>query len=140
MNSNFQLAYISESTQGTGDADVQAIVHVARSYNASRSITGLLIYNAGHYMQFLEGPQDAVLACFEKVRHDRRHHAVHPFFEGSAETRAFAAWTMAYRNFESYEPFLRTKFEECVFAVTRGEIVYTREAALEIMQLFARTW
>ena len=140
MSSTFQLAYISESTQGTGDSDVEAIVQVARTYNAARSISGLLIYNAGHYMQFLEGPQGPTLTCFEKVRQDRRHHSVHPFFEGSANTRAFAAWTMAYRNFDSYEPFLRTKFEECVFAVTRGEIVYTRESALEVMHLFARTW
>ena len=140
MPSVFQLAYISESTPGTTASDVETIVQAAQTYNASRSITGLLIYNAGHYMQFLEGPQEATLACFEKVRRDRRHHGVHSFFEGSADTRAFAAWTMAYRNFESYEPFLRTKFEECVFAVTRGEIVYTREAALEVMHLFARTW
>ena len=140
MNRIFQFAYISESAPGTSASDVESIVHKARTCNASRSITGLLIYNAGHYMQFLEGPQEATRACFEKVRQDRRHHTVHPFFEGSADTRAFEAWTMAYRNFESYEPFLRTKFEESVFAVTRGEIVYTREAALEVMHLFARTW
>lgn len=140
MTKVFQLAYISESTPGTTDQDIASILKVACAYNATHSITGLLVYNAGHYMQFLEGPYDATLTCFERVRRDPRHKAVHRFFEGTATTRSFPAWTMAYRNFESYEPFLRTKFEQCLFEVTRSDIVFTPASALEILGLFARTW
>jgi hypothetical protein len=121
-------------------AFIEAIVQVARTYNATKSISGLLIYNAGHFMQFLEGPQEPTLTCYERVRADRRHHTVHRFFEGYADQRCFPAWSMAFRNFESYEPFLRSKFEECVFGVTRADIVYTRESSLEIMRMFAQSW
>lgn len=59
----------------TNDA-LQGLVDQARAHNESESLTGLLVYDNGHFVQFLEGPEDSLERVWATIRRDHRHRAV----------------------------------------------------------------
>ncbi len=93
----FSLVYASTATSHFDDDALAALLRHARDKNASRDITGLLLYRSGRFVQFLEGPETAVRALYEAIERDPRHTGVRTLNEGRPGGRQFADWTMAYQ-------------------------------------------
>jgi hypothetical protein len=94
-----RLVYVSRSLIQASDADetreLRRILAVARAHNQAVGITGGLVRVDNCFIQFLEGPNDAVQSLMDRIRADSRHclvlvRAVHPI-----SSRAFADWSMA---------------------------------------------
>ena len=69
------------------------LVH-ARRNNPLHGITGALICRADLYLQLLEGPPDAVGACYGRIVKDDRHVEVTLRHRGRAPHRMFGDWAM----------------------------------------------
>ena len=81
------------------DADassVPAIVKQARALNASAGITGVLAFDGECFVQYVEGPPDAVQKLAAALARDTRHTRFKLHTQGSIELaeRRFSAWTM----------------------------------------------
>jgi hypothetical protein len=83
--------------------DVDAILLTAIRHNATVDVTGLLVASPGRYVQWLEGPRAAVLALYERIRLDPRHHDVALVAAGPLDVvagraqRRFREWSMSLR-------------------------------------------
>lgn len=88
-----QLVYASRPF-GYDDAILAGILLDARRCNERDGITGALICRADLYLQLLEGPQDAVEACYDRIKRDDRHIEPRNLLERSVKTRLFPAWAM----------------------------------------------
>jgi hypothetical protein len=88
-----QLIYASRPF-GYDDAILAGILLDARRCNERDGITGALICRADLYLQLLEGPQDAVEACYDRIKRDDRHIEPRNLLERSVKTRLFPAWAM----------------------------------------------
>ncbi|MBE7219135.1 MAG: BLUF domain-containing protein [Caulobacteraceae bacterium] len=88
-----QLVYSSRPF-GFDDAALYAILTEARRHNAQADITGCLICRPDLYLQWLEGPPDAVEALYARIRRDDRHDAVTRHIHAPADTRLFPDWAM----------------------------------------------
>ncbi|MEM6911835.1 MAG: BLUF domain-containing protein [Verrucomicrobiota bacterium] len=93
----FTICYISKESKSLNDKQVADLLTKAREKNRRLGVTGLLIYEAAHYMQVLEGSESVVKELFQKISQDERHHAVRQLAGEHRESgRIFGDWSMAY--------------------------------------------
>jgi hypothetical protein len=73
---------------------LNGILADARRANERDGLTGALICRDDIYLQWLEGPQDAVLAAVERIKRDDRHLELKLHVSEPVEERVFGAWAM----------------------------------------------
>ena len=92
----YQLVYSSLATEKMPKSKLYKILVQARSANASKDVTGLLVFVDGIFLQVLEGERDVVTALMKKIGSDPRHKDVKIISDSEVSTRTFATWRMAY--------------------------------------------
>ena len=90
----YQILYRSRATRPLNEPQLQRLLEKSRSRNAAQGITGLLLYSDSHFVQVLEGPEDAVRHLYAKIQHDAWHTQVVTVSEGPAPARRFGEWNM----------------------------------------------
>ena len=96
-----ELAYISTPDGLVFDDDVLGVLQVSRRRNLRLGITGLLLYDAEHFFQLIEGEDAVVDTLFRAIAADTRHRDVRVLSEGPIARRSFAAWSMDYRRIDA---------------------------------------
>ena len=112
----FALLYVSSAAKPFTSDELADLMRAAREHNAVADITGMLLYKDGNFMQLLEGPQASVQALFAKIAADPRHTGAITLLRESIADRAFADWSMGFRDLRSpgiagipgYSEFLNT--------------------------------
>lgn len=110
------LLYRSRAVRAFDERDLLPILMSSMRNNARVGVTGLLLYGPpdplpetddpppttiipfegpGVFVQWLEGPEEAVGATFERIGRDRRHTAVDVLARSTREARLFPHWSMA---------------------------------------------
>ena len=106
------LAYKSRSTDPVVDPKTLAsILFVAQRNNVANRLTGALAYGDGHFIQVLEGPEEALIATIDRIRADVRHHDLEIVGPRPIMHRMFPDWCMALL---SVEPALQPVFSALV--------------------------
>lgn len=95
-----QLIYSSTATQEFWPEDLFNLVEKARSKNALRNITGMLLFYDGAFLQLLEGPEAEVQDVFALVQRDPRHKEIKVLLSQPAPAREFPNWTMGYERLD----------------------------------------
>lgn len=98
------------------------ILRSAWANNRRNGITGFLVRTRHHFVQFVEGPRDAVHRLHEELIVDPRHVAFEVLAEGPAERRQFPDWSMGYAEFEEDDRLKQ------VFRTAVGPATESREA------------
>ncbi len=89
--------YVSSVASGVSDDQVvDDIVTVSRLRNAQLCVTGALAFTRGRFVQFIEGPDDSVLALERSIAEDKRHHSVRTLMRERIVARRFDGWSLAY--------------------------------------------
>ena len=101
MNTLFRMAYVSAASKSFSKADLRHLLKQANELNAKAGATGMLLHQAGRFMQILEGPQASVKAIFGRISKDPRHHGIIVLIKETAEERHFSGWPMAFRDLDS---------------------------------------
>lgn len=93
----FRLMYRSRDRVPAEDRqnELGALFASSRSNNKKRNITGALLLTETWFVQVLEGEEEAVRLLFASIQADPRHDRVELLFEGPADDRVFAHWSMA---------------------------------------------
>ncbi len=91
----FNLVYCSRASTPMQDADIEAIVAVARRNNARQHLTGWLVYSSGIFFQWLEGEKTDVRRLMALIEADPRHNTVVVLSEAEeVRERLFSEWDM----------------------------------------------
>ncbi|ABV94772.1 BLUF domain protein [Dinoroseobacter shibae DFL 12 = DSM 16493] len=96
-----QIAYVSRPF-GYDAAALAGILVDARARNRQDNLTGALICRADLYCQLLEGPEQAVQACFARIARDDRHLEVRKLATLPISDRLFPGWDMRHDPAESW--------------------------------------
>jgi hypothetical protein len=98
----FQLMYVSRSvisTQpGEFESAVQHILAASARNNAPAGLTGALLYDRGRFLQWIEGPAEAVGQRFATIFEDPRHTDIEVVLRRAASARRFPKWRMAFTH------------------------------------------
>ncbi|GGK96957.1 hypothetical protein JOE58_003256 [Curtobacterium luteum] len=90
------LIYSSVATRPLGDDDLASLLDQSRRSNEREDVTGVLLFRNGYFLQLLEGPDAAVRAKLDRIKHDDRHAKVRVILEDHVEERQFPEWTMGF--------------------------------------------
>lgn len=93
-----ELVYVSSADPASISEQVLSdILASARKRNAEFGVTGVLLYQAGTFVQLLEGPADAVRHIYhDRICQDRRHGGLVLCWEQNISQRGFPDWSMGY--------------------------------------------
>src|ERR1700761_3092122 len=99
----FHLIYTSRAWKPFSDADLKKLLMRARLNNGKLSVTGMLIYHDGVFLQALEGDEQSVRGLFKRIEKDARHGEVTILKNQSSfgERRIFGEWSMGFANASS---------------------------------------
>ncbi|MDD1780095.1 BLUF domain-containing protein [Enterovibrio sp. ZSDZ35] len=136
-----RLIYASSATIEFSESKLMKVLGQARANNENENVSGLLLYAKGNFFQVLEGETQTVDALFSKIEQDERHTSVVVIDRSEIEARAFADWSMGFKNLETfdgsairgYNTFLDNSLSEKDFGEMGAEIVY-------LIEQFKRTW
>lgn len=138
-----QLLYISRASPEFRDlvaADpsaLQTLGEQASRNNGSLGITGLLLYNAGNFMQLLEGDAFVIMDLFHAITRDQRHTQIERLAFGNAESRLFREWNMGVLNLDHNTEFNRKQFQSVPRARAGGDEAFPiKEATRRLLVEF----
>lgn len=100
-----KLCYVSEPVREFSREELDTMLHHFRKNNRKLGITGLLLYRARSFCQFLEGEEAVVTALFEQIKSDNRHRDVALVYQEPIESRSFSDWSMKFEVLEGNEKF-----------------------------------
>ncbi len=91
-----QLIYVSEAQKSLTKLDFNAIIKVAIKNNEEMGITGILIFENGHFFQLLEGEAIHIDNLLSILRKDSRHKNIQIIYDKINSNRLVANWAMSY--------------------------------------------
>ncbi|MCU0906717.1 MAG: BLUF domain-containing protein [Rhodobacteraceae bacterium] len=86
------LVYLSRI--GCPPDGIDDIVRTSVVRNAASKVTGALMHDATHFLQFLEGPSTATASTILRIMSDARHDEVTILVCEPTQTRLFSNWQM----------------------------------------------
>lgn len=131
-----QLVYLSSSRQLLNDSELAAILEKSQRNNAMLDITGALIYHDGNFIQLLEGPEENVLALYEKIKEDQRHSSVTTLIQSPIQQREFSSWSMAFQNVDKLPAEILEKNPIMNTPLTDDALARQPSRALELLRSF----
>ncbi|MGA3239817.1 MAG: BLUF domain-containing protein [Bryobacteraceae bacterium] len=108
------LTYFSSAVERFNQSGLKRLLEISRRNNEPRGITGLLLYRDGHFLQYLEGPQDAVSTTYAHITMDGRHHSARLVGTGRLAGRIFPEWWMGYRSLAGIRAANTEGYSECL--------------------------
>ncbi len=93
-NAISMLVYRSKAARSYSETDLAQLLTKARKRNRSEHLTGLLIYDAGCFFQWIEGPHAGLARVWESIQRDPAHHHIELLRRHVMPKRLFARWDM----------------------------------------------
>jgi len=87
------LAYISTATVTFTVGQIDTLAKLAEASNADRELTGVLVYRDRQFLQYLEGPGDALEDLYQRLLADDRHE-IQGRLDIAVPNRRFTDWGM----------------------------------------------
>ena len=91
----FRIIYCSESA-GLDKNDIDRILETSERNNSGVSVTGMLLFDAGSFLQLLEGSRAHVTETFCRISSDPRHKNIELISANTVPSRMFGDWSMNY--------------------------------------------
>jgi Sensors of blue-light using FAD len=91
-----QLVYVSTAIATFNDDALRVLLARARENNTTLGVSGMLLHQAGTFLQVLEGKAAAVDRLYERISHDPRHAHVLLLTRAEIAERSFADWSMGF--------------------------------------------
>ena len=88
------LTYTSLARLDLQSGDLEDIHRAARELNALDWITGLLVFNGTHFLQIIEGTEEAIDDLVDRLRRDPRHTGFEIRDRHHVTARSFPDWSM----------------------------------------------
>lgn len=99
----FQLCYASSATHDFSRDELLELLTYARKSNAEKGITGLLLFQGGHFLQVLEGEPNEVRGLFKQIAKDERHADIALLFEELVSQAQYPDWSMGFQTLDGSE-------------------------------------
>ena len=88
------IVYRSKSVAPMTDLDLYYLLAHARERNKDAGLSGMILYDRGHFFQWIEGQDQPLGTVWNKIRDDARHTDIQVLADQPIPVRLFAGWTM----------------------------------------------
>ncbi len=118
-------------------SELGRLLKKARRNNERASVTGILLFSAGHFLQVLEGPSQVLNRVFQRIARDPRHKHIEQLAFLEVSSRMFEGWQMGLLNIDEHRKLDRRMFDcfkrDVQFA-TSDEAA--RDSVTSLLQIF----
>jgi hypothetical protein len=97
------LVYISSACHFLNQDDLLDILVVSQQNNQRNSLTGMLLYGEGTFIQVLEGEPAALTKTYDLIVADPRHKNIILITRGEIAQRSFPKWVMGFKTINAQE-------------------------------------
>ena len=133
------LVYVSSAVELFSDEELTELLDKSRKNNAASDITGMLLYKDGNFMQFLEGPKDAVLALMTKIKADQRHRGLIVLLHEEHDEREFDHWAMGFKKLGANAKFEVPGYSDFLnLPLTSEEFLLNPSKSLQLLLNFKK--
>lgn len=88
------MAFLSKAVQPWDPAHLDAIVDEAAAFHRDVGVTGVLLFDGIHFLQYLEGPTAGLDVAFARVQRSPHHLGVQELGRGRPGGRLLPDWPM----------------------------------------------
>lgn len=109
-----RLMYASRAADSVDAEALSTILRKSKENNPRIGVTGVLCFcfNAGIFLQVLEGGRNAVSMLYNRISQDPRHREVVLLSYEEIGERSFSGWSMGQVNMGRLNPALLLKYSE----------------------------
>ncbi|RYU92218.1 BLUF domain-containing protein [Mucilaginibacter terrigena] len=90
------IVYVSTAVKLMHENQLLDILHNSRQHNAALSISGVLLYSEGTFIQVLEGRDSVIDALYARIQADQRHKNIIKLIDEPITEKSFAQWLMGF--------------------------------------------
>lgn len=90
------IVYVSSAVDEISHEKIDHLLTKARERNLEHNLSGLLLFIRGNFMQYLEGPSDALDLVYKIIKADTKHKNLIELMHRPIQSRDFSSWSMAY--------------------------------------------
>ena len=98
------VIYVSTASHKLTTDELDRILDQSRRNNQQGSITGMLLYADGNFIQVVEGESDAIDRLLGRLQQDDRHQDIVVIARYGIRERQFPTWSMRFRRLGAPEP------------------------------------
>ena len=102
MTDLFALLYVSTATPLVDVAQIDALLDRAQIQNSRAALTGVLLFDGGCFMQYVEGPAAAIGRLYPRIRSSALHSGIVELLREPILRREFPEWSMAFRSANAF--------------------------------------
>ena len=98
------IVYVSSAVRLLSFDEIAHLLKRARERNKEYGITGVLLYDGGNFMQYIEGPKNNLDVIYKIIQEDEQHTGIILVIREAIEKRQFGDWSMGFqtKEFEGY--------------------------------------
>lgn len=94
------IIYVSSAVRLLSFDEIGHLLKRARERNKEYGITGVLLYDGGNFMQYLEGPENNLDVIYKIIQEDELHTGIILLSREAIEKRQFGDWSMGFQTKE----------------------------------------
>jgi hypothetical protein len=91
----WSITYTSAAIRLPTRAELERLLIRARARNVRESITGVLLYYNGSFLQCIEGPKESLRRVYNAICADPLHHKISELVREPIARREYQEWSMA---------------------------------------------
>lgn len=103
MTDLHEILYCSVLAPDQSASVVGQIASQARSRNAARDVSGILVFDGLRFCEHLEGPRDVILRLMDQIGQDPRHVDVQVLYNGALDQRRYRRFDMGLSDSEDVD-------------------------------------
>ena len=134
------IAYVSAAVDVVTENDIATLLTQARANNQRDGLTGALLYHGGRFIQIIEGPDEVLLARYETIAADPRHHVIQVVRRQQVVERQFAEWTMGFRPLSDESVRQLEGFEDILGRSGRSRLEHADNEAQQFLEWLGEYW
>jgi len=136
-----QLLYISQCQipEAELENEIRKIRSSAALNNTRDGITGLFLLVENRFLQLMEGEEDKILSCFNRIKEDCRHKDLRVLVQRPVPQRLFPKWSMHYYRISREDALNKLGVEKMPdLSISNWQENFKSDLAIMLMESFAR--
>ena len=90
------IVYLSSALAPFDERALRELAEYAQQRNRELGVTGYLYFEQRQFIQYIEGPDEAVAALMQRIAEDHRHEVKVTLYDREVAARRFPDWSMRY--------------------------------------------
>ena len=131
------LVYVSSAVEEVTANKLGYLLQRAKARNLLHGVTGVLLFDAGNFMQYIEGPQAGLAEIYRHIKRDPLHTGIIELCVERNLSRSFGNWAMGARVFNAPE-LAGSILDDDALEQRLGELRESGNAAATLLRGFWR--